>query len=89
MEAWEIEAERRVLAGRAAKDVVDICKKMVEGKDRGRLAHLMGVERETFNEKVRKGRMTASEFFMLSYLCGYDVKVEDRYQLLMDFALDE
>ena len=86
-EAWR-ERERLEMVSQARKDVSAMVKKMLEGKDRGRIADLMGVTKLTLGAKVSNGRFTALEFLVLAYLCGFEVKVEDKYQMILEGVLE-
>ena len=76
------------MVSQARKDVSSMAKKMLEGKDKKRIADLMGVTKLTLAAKVSNGRFTALEFFVLAYLCGFEVKVEDKYQMMLDVVLE-
>ena len=86
-EAWR-DHERMEMVSQARKDVANMAKKMLDGKDRKRIAELMGVTKLTLAAKVSNGRFTALEFFVLAYLCGYEIKVEDKYQMMLDLVLE-
>ena len=86
-EAWR-EHERMEMVAQARKDVASMAKKMLEGKDKKRIADLMGVTKLTLAAKVSNGRFTALEFFVLAYLCGFEVKVEDKYQTMLNLVLE-
>lgn len=86
-EAWR-ERERLEMVGQARKDVSAMARKMLEGKDRNRVARLMGIEKLTLAAKVSNGRFTAIELVMLSYLCGYSLKLEDKYQMILEGVLE-
>ena len=87
-EAWR-DHERMERVATARKDVSALARKMLGKKDRNRIANLLGVTRETLNKKVSDGKFTAVEFLVLSYLCGFEVLVEDRYQLMLDSLLED
>ena len=86
-EAWR-ERERLEMVSQARKDVSAMAKKMLEGKDKGCIADLMGVTKLTLGAKVSNGRFTALEFLVLAYLCGFEVKVEDKYQMILEGVLE-
>lgn len=86
-EVWR-KRERLEMNSQARKDVAAMARKMVEGKDKNRIASLLGVTRETLAAKIRDGRFTAPEFVVLSYLCGYEVKAEDKYQMMLEGVLE-
>lgn len=86
-EAWR-ERERMERVSQARKDVSSLAKRMLEGKDKKRIADLMGVTKLTLASKVNNGRFTALEFFVLAYLCGYEIKVEDKYQMMLDLVVE-
>ncbi len=86
-EEWwhrQLEEERQ----QARKDVAALSRKMVEGRDRSRIAYLMGLSStRKLSDKVREGRFSAVELLHLSYLCGYEIKAEDKYQTMLDMTL--
>lgn len=84
----ELDDERDRLMDLCRKDVGIFARRMVEGKDRKRLALLMGVTPHTFGQKLILGRFTASEFLFLAHICGYDVEVKDMYQMMINDILD-
>ncbi len=86
-EAWR-ERERMELVSQARKDVSSMAQRMLEGKDKKRIADLMGVTKLTLAAKVSNGRFTALEFLVLAYLCGFEVKVEDKYQMILEGVLE-
>lgn len=86
-EAWR-ERERLTLSSQARKDVTSMAKQMLRGKDRNHIARQLGVKEPTFKSKVNDGRFTAPEFVALAYLCGFEVKIEDKYQMILEGVLE-
>lgn len=85
----ELDDERDRLMDLCRKDIGTLARGMVHGKDRNRLATIFGVTPHTFGQKLIRGRFTAAEFLFLAHICAYDVKVEDKYQLMMDRLLED
>ena len=85
----DVDAESVHILDLCQRDVGKAARMMVKGKDKKRLARLMGVSAHTFGQKLVLGRFTASQFLMLSYLCGYEIKLRDKYQTMIDDFLED
>ena len=51
-----------------------IVQRMMYGQDPVYLASLLGVADRTFDSKVKSGRFTACELFLLADACGYSLQ---------------
>ena len=87
-EEWRI-IEKNEMEATAREDVRKLCNKMLQGKDKNHIANCLGMTALSLRKKIYKGTLRGYELLMLSYLCGYEVTVEDKYQLMMDEILND
>ena len=81
--AIDFERERKYQLRLCSKDVRSMCRTMLKGKDRQRIADILGVKKDTLNDKVNLGRFSASEFLYMADVCGYHVEVVSKDRLMM------
>lgn len=74
----EREIERKRQMRLCSLDVSILTKKMLEGKDRDRIASAMNVAPSTLYDKVRRGRFSAAELYYLAGLCGYRIEGKEK-----------
>lgn len=73
----------------ASIDVSAMAMEMLTGKDLGRIAYLMGMDRADLEAKSDDGSFTAVELVALSYFCGYAIRTKDIMSDMMKTILND